>query len=230
VMLGAESGAPRGRGNRVGEAAETLRQRSLVAASGDLLGSLNELAKALGVGIVTLQQAARIVEHEGLLTARRGPGGGYYAARPDAAALDRALSGFLRTHPGSFSEALNITSLLFTELAAAAARCGDPALRQELAALLERLSAGQDFDHAGFEHDFQDLLFRMVEWPLFELLTHVTLRFAESSQGAVRGLAATTEEWREGRRRIIAAILAGDAELTRFEAHRSNRRAVLRRL
>lgn len=218
------------RRNLVGDTAEELRRRSFAAAPGDLIGSLGELAKALGVGIVTLQQAARVVEHEGLLTARRGPGGGYYAARPDAAALERALGGFLRTHPASFNEALNITSLLFNELAAAAANCRDAALRERLFALAERLDDADD-QVATFEHDFQRLLFRMVQWPLFELLTEVTLRFAESGAppAGISSLAAT-DEWKAGRRRIIAAILAGDGELARFEAERSNRRSVLRRL
>lgn len=220
------------RPNLVGETAEELRRRSFAAESGDLLGSLNDLAKALGVGIVTLQQAARVLEHEGLLTARRGPGGGYYAARPDAAALGRALAGFLRLHPGSFSEALNITSLLFTELAAAAASCCDGPLREELVALDGQLgNQGGAFDHAGFEHAFQRLLFRMVDWPLFELLTEVTLRFAESAlPSGTRVAAGTSVGWAAGRRRIIAAILAGDPELARFEAERNNRRAVVLRL
>jgi GntR family transcriptional regulator, transcriptional repressor for pyruvate dehydrogenase complex len=220
------------RRNVVGDAAERLRSRSFAAEPGDLLGSLNELAKALGVGIVTLQQAARVLEHEGLLTARRGPRGGYYAARPDAAALERALAGFLRAHPGSFREALNITSLLFTELAAAAAaqRPGE-ALREELTALAARLDGPAPFDHGGFEHDFQNLLFRVVDWPLFALLTEVTLRFAESGRPAPDLAPIGTEDaWKAGRRRIIAAILAADPELARFEAERGNRRAVLRRL
>lgn len=219
------------RSNLVGSTAEKLRARSFEAEPGDLLGSLTDLAKALGVGIVTLQQAARVLEHEGLLTARRGPGGGYYAARPDAAALERALSAFLRTHPATFREALNITSLLFTELVEAAARCSDQSLRESLAFLAVRVDKEDDFDHAAFEHDLQHLLFRMVEWPLFELLTEVTLRFAVSvDPQVVRDPAAAMEEWKTGRRRIIAAILAGDPELARFEAERSNRRAVLRRL
>jgi GntR family transcriptional regulator, transcriptional repressor for pyruvate dehydrogenase complex len=220
------------RRNLVGETAEELRRRSFAAEPGALLGSLNDLAKVLGVGIVTLQQAARVVEHEGLLTARRGPGGGYHAARPDAAALDRALSSFLRTHPGSFREALNITSLLFTELAAAAARCADARLRDELAQLQASLRAQEpDYDHAAFEHAFQDLLFRMVDWPLFALLTQVTLRLAESSSPG-QDIASSTmsSEWRAGRLRIIAAILAGDPDLARFEADRSNRRLVLQRM
>jgi DNA-binding IscR family transcriptional regulator len=39
---------------------------------------------------VTVQQAARVLEHEGLLAVRRGPGGGYYGTRPDEAALPSA--------------------------------------------------------------------------------------------------------------------------------------------
>ena len=58
------------------------------------LGSLREMSKSLGVGIVTIQQAARVLEHEGLLKVRRGPGGGYYGTRPDEAALGRLISGF----------------------------------------------------------------------------------------------------------------------------------------
>jgi hypothetical protein len=33
--------------------------------------------------------------------------------------------------------------------------------------------------------------------------------------------------WRAGRRRIIAAILANDPDLTRFEANRQNREVVM---
>lgn len=101
--------------NLVGQIAERLRERIFAAAAGSQIGSLQDLAATLGVGIVTVQQAARILEHEGLLEVRRGPGGGYYGKRPDAAALERLMAGFLRTQPDSFNEALNITSLLFTE-------------------------------------------------------------------------------------------------------------------
>jgi GntR family transcriptional regulator, transcriptional repressor for pyruvate dehydrogenase complex len=58
----------------------------------------------------------------------------------------------------------------------------------------------------------------------------VTLRFAVSvDPQAGRDPAGATEEWKAGRRRIIAAILAGDPELARFEAERSNRRPLWRR-
>ena len=116
-----------GRRNVVPSAVEALRERIFATPDGELIGSLPELAKALGVGIVTIQQAARILEHEGLLEVRRGPGGGYYGRRPDAATLERSLAASMRRLPASWEEALDMTSLLFNELAAAAADCHDPA-------------------------------------------------------------------------------------------------------
>src|SRR5246127_1001735 len=92
-------------------AAAKLRDVILAREPGTQIGSLNEVAELLGVGIVTVQQAARILEHEGLLAVRRGPGGGYYGTRPDEAALERSMTAFMRSYPTSFEEALNITSL-----------------------------------------------------------------------------------------------------------------------
>jgi DNA-binding transcriptional MocR family regulator len=50
--------------------AERLRDRVLAAEPDAQIGSLSELAQELGVGIVTVQQVARILEHEGLLAVR----------------------------------------------------------------------------------------------------------------------------------------------------------------
>ncbi len=213
----------------VPDAAEGLRELVFAAEPDSRIGSLPDLARRLGVGIGTVQQAARVLEHEGLLEVRRGPGGGYYGKRPDAAALERALSAYMRMHPTSYDEALDMTSLLFTELASAAAGCRDDALRAELTGLLSRILPGAPAEERMvFESLFQDLLFRMVDRPLFEMLTRVTLHFSETRAGP--GVVITgehAEQWWLGRQTIIAAILAGDGELARFEADRCNRRIVL---
>jgi GntR family transcriptional regulator, transcriptional repressor for pyruvate dehydrogenase complex len=93
----------------VQQAAERLRDMVFAVPAGTRLGALPELARKLGVGIVTVQQAARVLEHEGLLEVRRGPGGGYYGQRPDDATLERAIAAYMRVHPTSFDEALDIT-------------------------------------------------------------------------------------------------------------------------
>jgi DNA-binding FadR family transcriptional regulator len=213
----------------VQQAAERLRDLLFAVPAGTRLGALPELARKFGVGIVTVQQAARILEHEGLLEVRRGPGGGYYGTRPDDAALERAIAAYMRVHPASFEEAADITSILFNELVPAAAACRDDRLRAELAALAETIDLRHsEADRGAFEVDLQDLLFRMVARPLFEVLTRVTLRFAETRRRPlIDGSRAGVAEWKAGRRRIVAAVLAQDVELARFEANRSNRRAVL---
>ena len=210
-------------------AVEALRERIFALPDGELIGSLPDLAKALGVGIVTIQQAARILEHEGLLDVRRGPGGGYYGRRPDAATLERSLAAYMRSQPASWEEALDMTSLLFNELAAAAADCRAPELLQELRGFARSVAgAAEEADVQRLEGAFQDLLFRMVDRPLFELLTRVTLRFSASApvDSAYRG-ALDLERWKSGRRLIIDAILRHDAQLARFEANRNNRDYIL---
>ena len=130
----------------VRETAAKLRDFVFDREPGSLIGSLPELARQLGVGIVTVQQAARILEHEGLLEVRRGPGGGYYGQRPDEAALERSLAAYLRMHPSSYGEMLDITTLLFRELVAAAAACDDEAFRAELRACVGRIDACNDIE------------------------------------------------------------------------------------
>jgi DNA-binding FadR family transcriptional regulator len=206
-----------------------LRDLVFAAQPGAMIGSLQDLVKQLEVGVVTLQQAARVLEHEGLIEARRGPGGGYYGTRPDQAALERSLGAYMRMHLASYEEALEMTSLLFTELVTAAARCRESGKRDALRAFCERLAdSGDDADVAGLEGEFHDLLFHMAERPLYEILSRVTLHLSVSQAGPVlftgpTGLAA----WRQGRLQIIAAVLENDAARARFEANRHNRQVVL---
>ena len=216
----------------VEETTDRLREMIFECDPDARVGSLTGLAQALGVGIVTVQQAARILEHEGLLEVRRGPGGGYYGRRPDAAALERSLAAYMGSEPASWEEALDMTSLLFNELAAAAAGCTDQAAQAQLRDFTPTIEECPSQDAVSeLELEFQDLLFRMVDRPLFELLTRMTMRFAASRPaGALRQSALPLDRWKSGRLRIIEAILDGDAELARFEAHRNNRRLLLRQL
>jgi len=218
-----------GKRQLVQQTTDRLRDLIFAQSPDELIGSLPELAKALGVGIVTVQQAARILEHEGVLDVRRGPGGGYYGRRPDAAALERSLAAYMRMQPHSWEEALDMTSLLFNELCATAAG-GDEGLHPELRQVDARVDlCASEQDMGEWEQDFQDLLFRMVDRPLFELLTRMTLRFGNSRPPTepIYRDAVAIEGWKAGRHRIIDAILRRDEGLARFEANRSNRLVVL---
>lgn len=214
----------------VPDAAQALRERIFAAEPGDQIGGLQELAKELEVGIVTLQQAARILEHEGLLDVRRGPGGGYFGRRPDSETLERALSAYLRSQSESSTEVLHITSLLFNELCAAAAKCEDEAHFIQLSQLAEEIAGCADELLIGpLEERLQNLLFRMVNRPFFELLTRVALQVAHSNYGlrAALGRGFGLDRWKNSRVVIIRAIVERDAELAHFEANRRNRQVVI---
>jgi GntR family transcriptional regulator, transcriptional repressor for pyruvate dehydrogenase complex len=214
----------------VQSAAAQLRDVILAREPGAQIGSLNEVAQMLGVGIVTVQQAARILEHEGLLAVRRGPGGGYYGTRPDDAALERALAAWLRVHGYGQRESQRMLTLLDLEIVPAAARCTDETLRQGIRGLLARVAGCDTIElRIAFEVDLRDLLLRMVAAPLIELLCRVSSRLHANVRTAIvfTGKDAASD-WKLGRRRILEAILAQDPELAHFEAERYRREVVSR--
>ncbi len=219
------------RQNLVQATAERLRRMVLAKPPGVQIGALRELAAELGVGVVTVQQVARVLEHEGLLVARRGPGGGYYGARPDDAALERAFAAWLAVHGSGNHEILEMRTLLETELIAGAALCTDEALHKEvrkLAAEIEHCDTPEQ--RIAFEERLNDLMFRMTRRPLVELLSRVTLRhYAAQALPALFPGEDGLRAWKTGRRRILDAISQRDEALARFEADR-HRSDTLRRL
>lgn len=176
----------------------------------------------LGVGIVTVQQAARILEHEGLLAVRRGPGGGYHGTRPDEAALERAFEAYWRVHGFGYRESQEMLALLDCEIVPAAARCKDETLMQAVRALSEKVEhCDTPEQRVDFEVELRQLLYRMVAQPLIELLSRVTMRVNVQRPLPMLfhgddGVAI----WKTGRARILRAILQQDEELARFEAER----------
>lgn len=206
----------------VAATAERMRDLILSQPPDVMIGSLPDLAKTLGVGTVTVQQVARILEHEGLLAVRRGPGGGYFGARPDAATLERALSTYLRINQVDIYEALEMMTLLDCELMPAASLSDDESAMGRLRALRDRIDRCATGDERiVFEDDFHAIIFEMVRRPLIELLAQVSMRFYRSvTIPHIFDGAAGIEAWRLWRHHVIDAILARDPERARFEAQR----------
>lgn len=215
----------------VGETAEKMRKLILALPPDAMIGSLSEVAKELDVGTVTLQQAARVLEHEGLLAVRRGPGGGYFGKRPDSVALERALASYLRARHADNYEALEMMTLLDCELMPAAAQCKDAQQLSELRSIKAQVgSCVSGEQRMAFEDRLHAVLFRMVNRPLMELLAQVSMSFYRSRPippifDGEDGIRA----WRRWRHQIIDAILAGDPQRARFEAQR-HRAHLLQRL
>lgn len=202
--------------------ADNLRQLIMASAPDAQIGGLSDLAQRLGVGVVTVQQAARILEHEGLLEVRRGPGGGYYGKRPTEAALERSVAAYLRVDGARYHEIFEMMSLLECEMAPAAARSRDEALRERLRDALTQLEASDTIERqVAIEQAVYGVLFRMVDQPLISLLGRVTVQAYRAKPHASMLLDPDgVAMWRAGRRRVLEAILVGDEDLARFEANR----------
>jgi len=204
-------------------AAATLREIILAREPGAQIGSLTEISKLLGVGIVTVQQAARVLEHEGLLDVRRGPGGGYYGVRPDEAALARSLAVYMRVRHVPFEEVTEMMSLLNSDIVPAAARCTDDALREEARALKATIDDCETGEaRILFEEEFHKLLFKMNERPFVELLMRVAMNLfgLPGYPGIFDDEQGGAAVWKLCKHRMLAAIIAGDEALARFEANR----------
>jgi GntR family transcriptional repressor for pyruvate dehydrogenase complex len=202
--------------------AASLRDLIFSAEPDACIGSLGDLARQLGVGVVTVQQVARILEHEGLLEVRRGPGGGYYGRRPTEASLERSIAAYLQVDGSRYHEIFEMMSLLECELAPAAVRCEDPELREHLLSVRTLLLQSDTVEkQVAVEKALHDVLFRMVDKPLMSLLGRVTVEAYRSNPASSMFLDEDgVEAWREGRLRILQAILLGDEELARFETRR----------
>lgn len=204
------------------ETANQLRELILGSEPDTQIGSLNEVADQLGVGIVTVQQAARILEHEGLLAVKRGPGGGYYGIRPDEAAVERAFATYMRVQNFGYREAFEMMILLDCDIIPAAANSRDPALQNAVAELMARIDHCElPEERFRFENDLRNTLFRVVKRPFLEFLARVTMQLYKlESKAMMFSDPEIVQAWKLGRRHILQAILQQDEALARFEAER----------
>jgi DNA-binding FadR family transcriptional regulator len=214
----------------VQETAERLRDLILAQAPETQIGSLTEVAHMLNVGIVTVQQAARILEHEGLLAVRRGPGGGYYGTRPDESALERMMASYMRVHGFGYREALEMLSFLDCEIIPAAALCNDESLRKAMRGLHERVdSCDTPERRIDLECELRNALFGMVDRPLIEFLSRATTHQYTGPPSTRLFLGdEDVAVWKFCRRRIMQAVLQQDEALARFEAERYRQEVLLR--
>ena len=189
------------------------------------IGSLGELVERLEVGVVTVQQAARILENEGFLEVRRGPGGGYFGMRPSEADLEHSLVEYLRLHKSAYRDALELLRTLKGEAVAAAARCRAPEVLERLRIIRKRIIASTTREERlAVEEDFRIAIHAMSDRPLLSLFAGATARFVRDYAPPALLLDEKGERaWKDANVRVIDAILAGDEELALFESGRLSR-------
>jgi len=219
--------APKGRGPKPAteHAIDELRAIVLRGSDGDFLGSEEQLAKWLNVSRPTLRQAVRVLEHDSLITVKRGVGGGFYVRRPTIDSVARAISVYLSLSRTTLDDAMSVTHALTMEAFQGACQAPDGPARRRLEDAVEALEAPTGAKIAvdellAQEHALVDAVVELAGNNLIKLLVDMLRSL---------GVLALWDEqpqlrsaWRRERARLGRAILAGDQELTRSLALQSH--------
>jgi DNA-binding FadR family transcriptional regulator len=178
----------------------------------------------LGIGRVTLQQTARILEQERLLRVQRGVNGGYYGTRPDEAGVEQAVAVYLRAKNSGFPETLRISGALSSEMLSLATLSNDENFREQLRKVGETLENAPITDGpqlVAVEKDFFDAVFGLAANPLGELMLRVTFRmYYNYARHALLQNAADFQLWRQTRLNMVRAILNRDHDYVQLLSRR----------
>lgn len=196
--------------------ARMLRDMILAQPDGAPLGSESELLRKLGVSRPTLRQAARVLEHQQLLTVRTGLNGGYYGRRPDIESVASAAALYLRVRGTSFDDLLLTSYVLSKETYRLAANSKRATERKSLRDLLARLHAQPCIDDAQMlreEGELRDAILALAASPPLELFLRTLYAFGlhQTSLRVFQDRPKRVTAWRSGWLEIADAILAGDA-------------------
>jgi|KBSSwiStaDraftv2_1062776.scaffolds.fasta_scaffold68127_2 DNA-binding FadR family transcriptional regulator len=150
-MIARRSEAASGDGVTVAKTLRDVRHAVLRTLPGDFVGAEEQLAKSYRVSRPTMRQALVLLCQEGLLEARRGPGGGYFAKRPDATAITHNATIYLRSQGTSVVEVIRAIEPIRSDMAVLAAENRDEA---QLEAWKEFLEADAAVKRVGAYREF----------------------------------------------------------------------------
>ena len=208
-------------------AADRLRAKSLAAREGALLGSEETLIAHLGVSRSTVRQVARLLEREGLLKVRRGPSGGYFAARPDAETIQSVVSAYLETLEMDPQDVTAVASALWIEAVRKAAAHPREETRTTIEGIKRRVASlkpNATFAHIRkLEIDSRKSIFELTNSRYIELIFDINAAFAtrtfpppEEDESAEHPHFALT--WRDAKLLELTAIAEQDVELAAMAA------------
>jgi GntR family transcriptional repressor for pyruvate dehydrogenase complex len=213
--------APSSKSGIVAKATTKLRALSLEHEEGAPLGSQEDLMRRLGVGRVTLQQAAHILERQRLLSVRRGVNGGYFASRPDERGVQEALETYVQSRGIDFRDVHRMSNLLGTEMARLASLARDAEGEARLRDVIERMSRVdlRDGAHEMLKVDLEltKAICALAANPLGEIVLLATWRlFFSTGPGDVVPTQEDREAWRRARLNLAEAVLAHDEHLAQI--------------
>jgi DNA-binding FadR family transcriptional regulator len=205
--------------NPVDRTVSTLREEMFALRDGTPLGSEEELLARLEVSRPTLRQAVRLLEQQGLIRVRRGPGGGYFAARPNMNIVVDAVSVYLRSRDASVEDVVTVAQMFNVEVARRAALSGPGGARDRLGAVVEslvgrRLAPGDAHAFFADETRLSEAIYALVGNVALDLIIHVFNNYAVHIAGfdLFDGRPDRQAKWRARRLDMARAVLAGDGD------------------
>jgi DNA-binding FadR family transcriptional regulator len=205
----------------IDQAARALRERAMATQPGAIIGSEDEIVEQLGVSRVTVRQAARLLEREGVLLVKRGKKGGYFSARPSVGMVEEVVCAYLDTLGISASHTGGVATALWVE-AVREATCADReaarAAAADLVALVEAIGPDATMhDISRAEAAFRSRVFDLIDGDYMRTIFQINAAFARkkivsSNASADPELHARfLRKWRSGKLLQAEAIAGGDS-------------------
>jgi DNA-binding GntR family transcriptional regulator len=208
-------------------AAERLRAMSLAADVGVLLGSEDAMVARLGFSRSTVRQVARLLEREGLLKVRKGPNGGYFAARPDAETIQSTVSAYLETLEMDRKDVTAIASALWVEVVRKAAGNASDEARAVVEGFRKRVASlkpDASFDQVRkLDLESRKAIFDLTNSRYIELIFDINMAFATRTFPLPEETETSehmhfVRTWRDAKVMELAAIAEQDVELAAMAA------------
>jgi GntR family transcriptional repressor for pyruvate dehydrogenase complex len=180
---------------------------------GDPLESESGMLARFGVSRASLREALRILEIQGLITIKPGPGGGPSLAAVDSSDFGRMATLFFQVKRVTLGAVLEARLVIEPVMAGLAATRHDPALNDRLEAVVaQHYNTASDTEWIATTQEFHELVCSMSGNPLLNLLA---LALKDIYTDRVKGY-VFPEENRDHVRtthgKIAKAIVRGDAK------------------
>ena len=138
--------------------------------AGDRLPPEADMCASYGVGRSTIREALRVLENQGVITIKTGPGGGPVVGAFDAGFLAANIALHLQLSGTTFRDVMSARLVVEPAIAGAAAEHGDPETLKALRAIVDR-SHTADHDTLVIEAgSFHDIVAAGSGNPFFEYL------------------------------------------------------------
>ena len=190
---------------------------------GASLGTEADLLSRFDVSRPTLRESLRILESQGVVEMRPGPGGGILVRQPGIGVLAHGLSVFLRLHDVPFLSVLKAREVIEPALAREAAQNGSDQDFAELEVSIDRMTNIHDDQDAFIEENriFHSVIARAGKNQVLETFWSTISVLATGEHHGIRYTFGNQKHVIAAHRAILAACRARDgaAAAAAMEAH-----------